>query len=316
MRFGVLGYGTIAAEHAQALTKLGCALVAVAGPRHEAAVAFAKAHGVARAYDSVDEVVNADDVDAILVASPNGVHSAQTVAALQQGKHVLCEVPLGISLTETELATRLSGDSDRCVMVCQTYRFFRPIVLLRELLGRDAVRHVVIRLMLNRTTNVGVTGRVRSWTDDLVWHHGSHAIDLALWLLAADVTEVVAVGAGSNDEGLPMDGGVLLRTTTGALATIALSYRADRPSTDVVAVCDGDTYRYEQGTLSSRTSGVQEFDVATSFIDAVERQDAAFVEAAIRGAHSSLAPLELSVLYKTLSLVADEIQMRLQARTA
>jgi len=314
VRFGLLGCGTIAAEHARALTKLGCSLVAVAGPRHEAAAAFAEAHGVARAHDSVDEIVDADDVDAIVVASPNGVHSAQTIASLQQGKHVLCEVPLGISLSETELATRLSGARDQCVMVCQTYRFFRPVVLLRELVARDVVRHVVIRLMLNRTTNVGVTGRVRSWTDDLIWHHGSHAIDLALWLLAADVAEVVAVGAGSNDQGQAMDGGVLLRTTTGALATIALSYRADRPSTDVVAICDRDTYRYEQGTLSSRTSGAQEFDVTASFTEAVERQDAAFVEAASRRAHSSLAPLELSALYKTLSIVADQIHEQLQAR--
>jgi 2-hydroxy-4-carboxymuconate semialdehyde hemiacetal dehydrogenase len=158
--------------------------------------------------------------------------------------------------------------------------------------------------MLNRTTNLGVTGRARSWTDDLIWHHGSHAVDLALWLLAAEPAEVISLGAGTNDEGLAMDAGVLLRAKGGAMATVALSYRADQPSTDVVAICDGDTYRYEHGALSSRKSGVQEFDVAASFAAAVERQDAAFVEAASRGAQSPLAPVELSALYKTLSLVA------------
>jgi 2-hydroxy-4-carboxymuconate semialdehyde hemiacetal dehydrogenase len=313
VRFGILGYGAIAAKHADALTKLGCTLVAVAGPNLESAVAFAEAHGVTRAHDSVDEVVSAGDVDVVVVASPSGVHSAQTIAALERGKHVLCEVPLGLSLEETERVTQLSLAGDRCVMVCQTQRFLRPLASIRERIARDVVRHVVIRLVLNRTTNVGITGRVRSWTDDLVWHHGSHAVDTALWLLAADVTEVLAVGSGSNDAGSPMDAGVLLRATNGALATIALSYRADRPSTDVLAVCDRDTFRYEGGTLSSRGTGVQEFDEDELFTDAVQRQDAVFVEAVSRGAHASPTPLELSGVYSALSLVTREIRLRLQS---
>jgi 2-hydroxy-4-carboxymuconate semialdehyde hemiacetal dehydrogenase len=159
--------------------------------------------------------------------------------------------------------------------------------------------------MLNRTTNVGVTGRVRSWTDDLIWHHGSHAIDLALWLLAAEPAEVIAL-SDSTDQGLPLDAGVLLRAATGAMATVALSYRADRPSTDVVAICDRDTYRYERGELWSGGSGVEEVDIAASFAAAVEKQDAAFVDAASDGRQSSLAPLELTALYRTLSLIARE----------
>ena len=155
MRIGLLGYGAIAAEHARAMTKLGCSLVAVAGPRLDGAVAFAEAHGVARAYDAVDAVVGAGDIDAIVVASPSGAHAAQTVASLEEGKHVLCEVPLGVSLVETERATRHSVVSERCVMVCQTYRFFDPMLSLREMVAGDVLRHVVVRLMPNRTTNVG-----------------------------------------------------------------------------------------------------------------------------------------------------------------
>jgi len=190
-------------------------------------------------------------------------------------------------------------------MVCQTYRFFDPMLSLREMVAGDVLRHVVIRLMLNRTTNVGVTGRARSWTDDLIWHHGSHAIDLALWLLAAEPTEVIALSTGKSEEGLPMDAGVLLRAKSGSMATVALSYRADRPSTDVVAICDSDTYRYERGELSSRRSGVEEVDVPACFAAAVEKQDAAFVDAVRRGVPSSPAPLELMALYKTLGQIAS-----------
>ena len=185
--------------------------------------------------------------------------------------------------------------------------------LLRELVARDVVRHVVIRLMLNRTTNVGVTGRVRSWTDDLSGTTGRMRSTSRSGCSPPMLAEVVALGAGGNDEGLPMDARRPTACEEWCSGDVALSYRADQPSTDVVAICDGDTYRYEHGTLSSRKSGVQEVDVAASFAAAVERQDAAFVEAASRGAQSPLAPARVNGPIQDAEPCGREIRLRLQS---
>ena len=171
-------------------------------------------------------------------------------------------------------------------LVCQTQRFLAPLQRLRQETASRRIRHVVVRLVLNRTTNVGISGRARSWTDDIVWHHGSHALDTTLWLLGGDVEELVALGDG----GAPLDVGVVLRTRSGSLATIALSYTAEAPSTDVLVHCDDRSYRCESAVLRD------------AFAAAVRRQDAHFLDL---DTPASPGPHELAELYRTLQRVSD-----------
>ena len=188
--------------------------------------------------DSVEALVAADDIDAVVIASPNALHPEQALVCLAQGKHVLCEVPLACSLADAE---RVAAAAERAAvqfMVCQTQRFLQPLAWLRGEPAARPIRHIAVRLVLNRTTNVGITGRPRSWIDDIVWHHGSHAVDTALWLLDQPIADVVALGAGESANGTPLDAGVVLRGRSGGLATIALSYTAQRPSTDFMVICD------------------------------------------------------------------------------
>jgi 2-hydroxy-4-carboxymuconate semialdehyde hemiacetal dehydrogenase len=313
VNIGILGYGTIAGEHARALVRAGCNLVAVAGPDPDSAAAFAREHGVARVAPSVDAVVRAGDVEALVIASPNAMHPEQAILGLTHGKHVLCEVPLALSLADAERVADVSRSSDLQMMVCQTQRFLRPVAWIRDDLARRRVRHIVIRLVLNRTTNVGLTGKPRSWTDDLVWHHGSHAVDTALWLLGEATPDSVALAAGESATGSPLDAGIVLRSGSGAIVTLALSYSAQGASTDLMVVCDDRSYRYEHGVLTSSDGMRESHDEASVFVDAVRRQDAAFVEAVSTGSAASPTPAELSAVYRTLQRVSDEIRGRAPA---
>ena len=305
MRIGILGYGAIATQHALALSAIGCELVEVAGPNLEAAETFGRAQGVARATNDAAGLISSDDIDGVVIASPNAVHAGQALQCLEHGKHVLCEVPLGLSIADVEQVARLSGAVDRRFMVCQTQRFLRPVQLLREQVPRETIKHVIIRLVLNRTSNVGITGRARSWSDSLVWHHGSHAVDTALWLLGDDVVEVAAFGAG-GEEDAPLDFGGLIRTASGAIVTLALSYTAQRPSTDFMVIGEGETLIVERGALTSSSGRREEFDPEAVFVEAVSAQDAAFVEAVETGVDASPTPAELLRVYRTLGLLSDD----------
>jgi 2-hydroxy-4-carboxymuconate semialdehyde hemiacetal dehydrogenase len=233
------------------------------------------------------------------------VHAEQAILGLRNGKHVLCEVPLGLSLEDAERVARRRGSGGLHVMVCQTQRFLRPLTWLHDQVAGRRIRHVVIRLVLNRTTNVGVTGRARSWTDDIVWHHGSHAVDTALWLLDDDVVDVAALSGGESATGSPLEVGVVLRSRSGALATLALSYSAQQPSTDVMVICDDRTYRYEHGLLTSSDGTRESYDEAALFVEAVRLQDATFVDAVSSGVSPSPTPVELAAVYRTLQRVSD-----------
>ena len=310
MRIGLLGYGTIAQEHALALSGLGCALSMVTGPRAESARSFAAEYGVERATTDVGEVLRSPDVDAVVIASPNAVHAEQVERALSAGKDVLCEVPMALTVADAERLASLSERSGRRVMVCQTQRFIAPMRTLQQWVSGRRIHQVVVRLVLDRTTDVGITGRRRSWTDDLVWHHGSHAVDTALWLVGEEIRTVVALGGGVSGNGTPMDVGVVMQSVSGALVTIALSYRAQSAGTDFLVMCDGATFTYAHGILSSSDGTSLRHDEADVFRDAVRTQDAAFVLGAREGSAAGPTPTDLVPLYRVLSEIARQASPR------
>ena len=102
--WGVIGCGGIADRRTipeGIMPAAGAELVAVQDIAEDRATAAAEKYGVA-GYTSVDELLAHDGVDAVYIATPTNVHHAQTVAAAQAGKHVLCEKPLALTLAECE----------------------------------------------------------------------------------------------------------------------------------------------------------------------------------------------------------------------
>ncbi len=105
IRIGLVGAGRIGASHAAVLARRvpEALLVAVADPRPGAAAVVADPLG-ARAETSVEALVAAEDVDAVVVAASSTAHSALVVAAAEAGKHVFCEKPAGMTLAEIDAA--------------------------------------------------------------------------------------------------------------------------------------------------------------------------------------------------------------------
>lgn len=243
-RIGFLGHGAIAAEHARAFRRAGCPLAAVMGPDVEAAAKFAQAHAVARSADSVADIVDADDVDAVIVASPSSEHVGQALSALRGGKHVLCEIPVGLSLADVTAAAEAAGD--RIAMACHTQRHFPVVSTLRArvIVGDFEPISMSTTSAIYRRSNVGWTGVGRDWVDDIVWHHTTHAVDTSLWLLDDSVESVRALaGPADGDTGRPLDLAIGLRTRNGRLATIAMSYNAVRPASEVSIFGRSETVR-------------------------------------------------------------------------
>jgi predicted dehydrogenase len=130
MRWGLIGAGDIVRRRvAPALIDSpACDIVAVSRGRPELAAAFAADIGARRWYSHWQELVADPDVDCVYVATPVDVHAAQTIAAAEAGKHVLCEKPMAMSTAEC----------DRMIAACRAhhvrlgiayYRHFYPVIL-------------------------------------------------------------------------------------------------------------------------------------------------------------------------------------------
>src|SRR4051812_6933349 len=97
IRVAIAGAGFIGAVHARSARLAGARLVGVAASTPSRSRAAADALGADRAFDSAEELVQADGVDVVHICAPNHLHLPLAEAALAAGKHVVCEKPLALN---------------------------------------------------------------------------------------------------------------------------------------------------------------------------------------------------------------------------
>ncbi|RSM35414.1 gfo/Idh/MocA family oxidoreductase [Amycolatopsis balhimycina DSM 5908] len=133
LRIGVLGAARIApaALIKPAASNADVEVVAVAARSPERAQAFATKHGVPRVHSSYEALLADPDIDAVYNPLPNGLHGRWTRAALEAGKHVLCEKPFTANAAEAREIAGLAAGSDRVVMEAFHYRY-HPLSLRVE----------------------------------------------------------------------------------------------------------------------------------------------------------------------------------------
>jgi predicted dehydrogenase len=141
LRWGILSTANIgrssvipAIQHARNGT-----VVAVASRDLAKAQAFAEQLGIPRAYGSYEELLAADDIDAIYIPLPNSMHREWTIKAAVAGKHILCEKPLGLNAAECDQMASAAQQAGVLLMEAFMYRFHPQTELVRELLAQGAI---------------------------------------------------------------------------------------------------------------------------------------------------------------------------------
>ena len=99
-RVGIIGVGFGVQVHVPAFRSEGWDVVALCSRRKERVHAAAEATGVPDPHTDAAELINRDDLDAVAIATPPGPHRHYAIAALQAGKHVLCEKPFAIDASQ------------------------------------------------------------------------------------------------------------------------------------------------------------------------------------------------------------------------
>src|SRR3954469_21806772 len=127
MRSGIIGTGFIGGGHAPAGHAPGGVLSRVAaGTPQEAAAAAERLHaGFAAA--SAEELIAADDVDVVHICTPNALHVPLALAALQAGKHVICEKPLATDVADARRLVGAAAEAGVVAAVPFVYRFYATV---------------------------------------------------------------------------------------------------------------------------------------------------------------------------------------------
>ncbi len=258
MKICMVGYGMMGAWHTEALAGTGAVPYAVVGRRPEAARDFAQRYGYARVHGSLDEALADPAVDAVILATPSEQHEAQAIACLEAKKPLLLEIPIAMRLEGAALVVAAGEASGVVWGLCHPMRHRLERERLVEDLraGRDRVRHVAGRFFLRRLVNEGVTGYRRSWTDNLLWHHFCHFVDLGMWLLGDVPVRRVQSHYGAIDDrtGIPMDCTLLVETEAEQSLMVHGSYLAHFRLYDTLVVSERDTWFEDIAGATLRTS--------------------------------------------------------------
>lgn len=124
-RFAVIGAGVIGDVHSHALAAMSdiAELVAIADRNPDKALAMATKYGVAGHTDDVPRLLARDDIDAVTICTPSGLHAELAVAALDAGKHVVIEKPIDITIAAADQIIEAEQRSGRKVTVISQHRF-------------------------------------------------------------------------------------------------------------------------------------------------------------------------------------------------
>jgi 2-hydroxy-4-carboxymuconate semialdehyde hemiacetal dehydrogenase len=284
MNICMVGYGMMGVWHSEALKRTDAVLHTVVGRRPEAAREFAERYGYKKSTTSLEAALDDPDVDVVIVASPSEQHEAQAIQSLAAGKHTLIEIPVAMTLEGAERVIAAGEKSGKTYGLCHPMRFRREreALRLRCAAGEEKIRHIAGRFFIKRLVNIGATGYRRSWTDNILWHHFCHFVDLGLFLFQGTPIRRVQshLGPLHAQTGIPMECVVLVETEADQTLLVHGSYHATYRFYDKLIVTDRETYYYDilQGTLRTEAGvapieGEQEncARVIFDFLDAVRQ---------------------------------------------
>ena len=144
IRWGILGGGNIARRFAQSMEDVsGSRITAVSCRSREKAEDFAGRYGIERAFGSHESLLEDDQVDAIYLALPHGLHCLWAVRALEAGKAVLCEKPAAMSEEEVRLIAGTARECGVLFMEAMKTRFIPAYREVRRRIGEGAIGEVV-----------------------------------------------------------------------------------------------------------------------------------------------------------------------------
>ena len=237
LRWGVIGCGVIANQMAEALAAEGRHIDGVANRTHEKAVAFADKHGVARVYDTIDDLIAAPDIDVLYLTTPHNTHITYLRKVLAAGKHVLCEK--SITLNSAELAEARELASAHGV----------------QLMDACTILHMPLYKELQRRIDAGDFGRVnliqenfgsykeydmknRFFNPELaggaLLDIGVYSLTLARLFLKSQPHEALSM-MNPAPTGTDETEGILLRNAEGQMVVLSLTMHSKQPKRAMIS---------------------------------------------------------------------------------
>jgi 2-hydroxy-4-carboxymuconate semialdehyde hemiacetal dehydrogenase len=225
---------------------------------------------------------------------------------------VQVEIPLADSWADAQHVADVQSETGLVCMVGHTRRFNPSHQWLHQRIvaGDDSVLQMDVQTYFFRRTNMNALGQPRSWTDNLLWHHAAHTVDLFAYQCGEPVVAANAFQGPINEElGIPMDMSIQLKSSSGKICTLSLSFNNEGPlGTFFRYICQNGTYiaRYDD-LVNGRDEVIDVSNVAVS-LDGIELQDREFLSAIAQGREPNSSVHSVLDCYRVLGQLDEQLK--------
>ncbi len=206
LRFGLVGCGHIGERHAALISEFG-QLVIVCDLVHSKAQAFSEKY-LCKMVTSYEEMLeNANQLDIMVVCTPNWLHALQSIQALDCGLHVICEKPMALKVSDANQMIEAAKRNQRILWIVKQNRFNSPVAHLKKLVETGRLGNIYsihIQGLWNRNAEYYSKSNWKGTIEKdggILFTQFSHFIDVACWLFGR-MENVSANGGNLAHQGI------------------------------------------------------------------------------------------------------------------
>jgi 2-hydroxy-4-carboxymuconate semialdehyde hemiacetal dehydrogenase len=314
IKVALAGAGAFGTKHLDGIRQIdGIEVISLVSRQLDKTKEVAAKYGIPHVSTRLEDSLAIKDVDAVILCTPTQMHAAQAIACMKAGKHVQVEIPLADSLRDAYAVVEMQKQT-RLVVMCGHTRRFNPShqwVRQRILGGEFAIQQMDVQTYFFRRTNMNALGQPRSWTDHLLWHHAAHTVDLFAYQARSPIVKANALqGPIHPTLGIALDMSVQMKTASGAIGTLSLSFNNDGPLGTFFRYI-GDTGTYialydDLVTGKNEKIDVSSVDVS---ISGIELQDREFFAAIREGREPNASAAQVLPCYELLHDLERQMTM-------
>jgi len=312
IKVALAGAGAFGIKHLDAIKLIdGVEVVSLISRDLEKTKETAGKYGIGHVTTNLEDSLSLKEVDAVILCTPTQMHADQSIACMKAGKHVQVEIPLADNLAGAEAVVALQRQTGLVAMCGHTRRFNPSHQLVhKKIVAKEFnIQQMDVQTYFFRRSNMNALGQARSWTDHLLWHHAAHTVDLFAYQTGGDIVQANAVqGPIHPTLGIAMDMSIQLKSSTGAICTLSLSFNNDGPlGTFFRYIGDTATYiaRYDDLFNGKEEKlDVSQVDVS---MNGIELQDREFFASIREGREPNASVASVLPCYKVLHQLEQQL---------
>ncbi|MEY4738386.1 MAG: hypothetical protein RL302_2705 [Pseudomonadota bacterium] len=312
IKVALAGAGAFGIKHLDGIKNIdGVEVVSIISRDLEKTQEVADKYGIQHVTTDLADSLALPELDAVILCTPTQMHAEQTLACLKAGKHVQVEIPLADSWAGADAVVAEQKKTGLVAMCGHTRRFNPSHQYVNQQItsGKFNILQMDVQTYFFRRTNTNALGQARSWTDHLLWHHAAHTVDLFAYQANSPIVQANAIQGPIHPVlGIAMDMSIQLRTASGAICTLSLSFNNDGPlGTYFRYIGDTATYlaRYDD-LYTGKEEKIDVSQVAVS-MNGIELQDREFFAAIQEGREPNSSVAQVANCYRVLHQLEQQL---------